>query len=174
MTLPEIAPPSGSSSKQERKIELSEIIGIPDFDVSISGLAENIPLTDPQEAARRILTGKAWAYMSAGATDMYSELEVISFQEVADLVALDLNRKAFNWILFRPRVMVDVDVVDTSTHMLGQKTSLPVGTVLGLMRLQYKVDSRFSFVPLVWPVSLTRKESGSCRQVPATVMPYTW
>ena len=42
------------------------------------------------------------------------------------IVALDLNRKSFNWILFRPRVMVDVDVVDTSTTMLGHKTSLPV------------------------------------------------
>lgn len=28
--------------------------------------------------------------------------------------------------MFRPRVMVDVDVVDTSTEMLGHKTSLPV------------------------------------------------
>ena len=43
--------------------------------------------------------------------------------------ALDLNRKSFNWLLFRPRVMVDVDVVDTSTKMLGHKTSLPVSQV---------------------------------------------
>ena len=42
---------------KERKIELPEIIGLPDFD----------------EAARRVLSSKAWAYMSAGATDMYSE-----------------------------------------------------------------------------------------------------
>jgi len=45
---------------------------------------------------------------------------------LAHTAALDLNRKSFNWLLFRPRVMVDVDVVDTSTKMLGHKTSLPV------------------------------------------------
>lgn len=41
----------------ERKIDLSEIVGLPDFD----------------EAARRNMTSKAWAYISAGATDMYCE-----------------------------------------------------------------------------------------------------
>lgn len=41
----------------ERKIDLSEIVGWPDLD----------------EAARRNMTPKAWAYISAGATDMYCE-----------------------------------------------------------------------------------------------------
>jgi L-lactate dehydrogenase (cytochrome) len=43
-----------------------------------------------------------------------------------DPPALDLNRKAFNSVLFRPRVLVDVDVCDTSCEMMGQKTTLPI------------------------------------------------
>ncbi len=40
--------------------------------------------------------------------------------------ALALNRASFNQILFRPRILVDVDLVDTRTNMLGQDTTLPV------------------------------------------------
>ncbi|RSH77748.1 uncharacterized protein EHS24_002806 [Apiotrichum porosum] len=78
----------------ERKIDLSEIVGWPDLD----------------EAARRNMTPKAWAYISAGATDMYS---------------LDLNRKSWNQVLLRPRYFVDVEEVDCSTTMMGQRTSVP-------------------------------------------------
>lgn len=39
---------------------------------------------------------------------------------------MDLNRRAWNWVLFRPRILVDVGEVDTSTSMMGQNTSLPV------------------------------------------------
>ena len=46
----------------------------------------------------------------------------------ADPSALDLNRSSFNKILFRPRILVDVDQVDSSTSMLGQPTSMPVST----------------------------------------------
>ncbi|WRT65320.1 uncharacterized protein IL334_002263 [Kwoniella shivajii] len=94
-TLPQTVSKAASGEKEEKKIDLGEIIGLPDFD----------------EAAKRSLTGKAWAYMSSGATDQFT---------------LDLNRKAFNSILFRPRIMIDVDVADTRTTMLGQKTSLPI------------------------------------------------
>ncbi|OXC64351.1 hypothetical protein AYX13_06242 [Cryptococcus neoformans] len=74
-------------------------------------LAEIIGLPDFDAAAKANLTSKAWAYMSSGATDQYT---------------LDLNRKAFNSILFRPRVLVDVEIADTRTQMLGQDTSLPI------------------------------------------------
>ncbi|RSH94257.1 hypothetical protein EHS25_004060 [Saitozyma podzolica] len=80
--------------EQEREISLAEIIGLPDFDA----------------AAKVKLTGKAWAYMSSGATDQCS---------------LDLNRHSWNSVLFRPRILIDVDVVDTSTKMLGHSTELP-------------------------------------------------
>lgn len=43
-----------------------------------------------------------------------------------DLIALALNKSAYNAILFRPRVMIDVDTVDTRTEFLGHKTSLPI------------------------------------------------
>lgn len=39
--------------------------------------------------------------------------------------ALDLNRASWNQILFRPRVLVDVAKVDTSTTMMGQATAVP-------------------------------------------------
>ncbi|ORX36225.1 FMN-dependent dehydrogenase-domain-containing protein [Kockovaella imperatae] len=94
---PTTLPPSTqrTATEVEREITLGEIVGLPDF----------------EEAARRKLSAKAWAYMSAGATDMYT---------------LDLNRSSFNKILFRPRVLVDVDKVDSSTVMLGQPTSMPI------------------------------------------------
>jgi L-lactate dehydrogenase (cytochrome) len=41
-------------------------------------------------------------------------------------IALALNKSAYNAILFRPRVMIDVDTVDTRTEYLGHKTSLPI------------------------------------------------
>ena len=61
MTLPKVVRKDISGEVKEREITLGEIIGLPDFD----------------EAARRKLTAKAWAYMSAGATDMHSESEPV-------------------------------------------------------------------------------------------------
>jgi L-lactate dehydrogenase (cytochrome) len=40
--------------------------------------------------------------------------------------ALDLNRKSYNQILFRPRILINVEECNTSTKMLGQETSLPI------------------------------------------------
>nr|ODN85609.1 L-lactate dehydrogenase (cytochrome) [Cryptococcus depauperatus CBS 7841] len=74
-------------------------------------LAEIIGLPDFDAAAKANLTSKAWAYMSSGATDQYT---------------LDLNRNAFNSILFRPRILVDVENADTMTKMMGQDSSLPI------------------------------------------------
>ncbi|KAK4688773.1 L-lactate dehydrogenase (cytochrome), partial [Tremellales sp. Uapishka_1] len=87
--------PREDAEAKDRRIDLAEIIGLPDF----------------EPAAKINLTGKAWAYMASGATDQYT---------------LGLNRSAYNSILFRPRILVDVDVVDTSTTMMGEKTSLPI------------------------------------------------
>lgn len=41
-------------------------------------------------------------------------------------IALALNKSAYNAILFRPRVMVNVDEVDTRTTFLGHPVDLPV------------------------------------------------
>ncbi|CAD6565569.1 MAG: hypothetical protein TREMPRED_001532 [Tremellales sp. Tagirdzhanova-0007] len=94
-TLPKVVSKVESGEKMEKRIDLAEIIGLPDFDA----------------AAKINLTSKAWAYMSSGATDQ---------------LTLELNRQSFNSILFRPRVLIDVDLADTRTVMMGQETSLPI------------------------------------------------
>lgn len=61
----------------------------------------------------------AWAYYSSGSDDEITMRE---------------NHSAFHRIWFRPRVMVNVRDVDTSTTMLGTRTSLPLyvtATALG-------------------------------------------
>jgi glycolate oxidase len=62
-----------------------------------------------QEARRRCAQG-AWDYLVGG-----SESET----------TLRRNRQAFDKIAFRPRVLVDVSHVDTSTELLGQKLRIP-------------------------------------------------
>ncbi|KAJ9100871.1 hypothetical protein QFC20_005360 [Naganishia adeliensis] len=74
-------------------------------------LAQIVGLPDFEPAAEKILTNKAWSYYSAGATDE---------------LTLALNKSAYNAILFRPRVMIDVDEVDTRTQFLGHAVDLPV------------------------------------------------
>src|SRR5438477_6256076 len=62
-----------------------------------------------QEARRRCAQG-AWDYLVGG-----SESET----------TLRRNRLAFDKIAFRPRILVDVSNVDTSTTFLGQKLRIP-------------------------------------------------
>jgi L-lactate dehydrogenase (cytochrome) len=107
-----------ASEEPVERISLSEIVGLPDFDA----------------AAKQNLTPKAWAYMSAGGTDEYSKWLLrkptknpfVGQRLRVPTTALGLNRSSFNQILFRPRILVDVDVVDTRTQMMGQETTLPV------------------------------------------------
>lgn len=62
-----------------------------------------------QEARRRCTQG-AWDYLVGG-----SESET----------TLRRNRRAFDKIAFRPRILVDVSHVDTSTTFMGQKLRIP-------------------------------------------------
>ncbi|MGI9148933.1 MAG: alpha-hydroxy acid oxidase [Chloroflexota bacterium] len=62
-----------------------------------------------REARRRINQG-AWDYLVGG-----SESET----------TLRRNRRAFDTIAFRPRILVDVTNIDTSTTFLGQKLRIP-------------------------------------------------
>ena len=62
-------------------------------------------------AARRNLNQAAWDYLAGG-----SESET----------TLRRNRLAFDRIAFRPRVLVDVSEIDTSTTFLGQRLRIPV------------------------------------------------
>ncbi|KAI9568876.1 glyoxylate dehydrogenase [Boletus coccyginus] len=82
-------------------------------------LDEIVNLHDFEAVAKAILPPKAWAYYSSGSDDE------ITIRE---------NRAGYQRIWFRPRILRDVSMVDWSTTILGQKSSLPVyisATALG-------------------------------------------
>ena len=75
-------------------------------DVSqINTLFQFLPL------AKRNVSPSAWDYMMGG-----SETET----------ALNRNRRALDCLAFRPRVLCDVEHVDTSTTLLGQMLKVPI------------------------------------------------
>ncbi|PSN66959.1 hypothetical protein BS50DRAFT_573747 [Corynespora cassiicola Philippines] len=76
-------------------------------------------LMDFEAVARNVMKKTAWAYYSSGADDEITMRE---------------NHSAFHKIWFRPRILVDVENVDTSTTMLGSKVNMPyyvTATALG-------------------------------------------
>ncbi|KAF1999982.1 hypothetical protein P154DRAFT_522767 [Amniculicola lignicola CBS 123094] len=76
-------------------------------------------LMDFEAVARQTMKKSAWAYYSSGADDEITMRE---------------NHNAFHKIWFRPRVLVDVEHVDTSTSMLGTHCDMPyyvTATALG-------------------------------------------
>ncbi|KUJ19739.1 uncharacterized protein LY89DRAFT_640949 [Mollisia scopiformis] len=62
-------------------------------------------------AARQTLTPKTWAFYSSAATDLNTKAR---------------NTSAYADIGLRPRVLINVKDVDTSTSMLGQKMNVPI------------------------------------------------
>jgi isopentenyl diphosphate isomerase/L-lactate dehydrogenase-like FMN-dependent dehydrogenase len=76
------------------------------------GLAEFITLADFEPAARANMTASALAYCAGGA---------------ADEITLRDNVAAFRKRKLRPRVLVDLSSIDTSTSFLGTEVSVPVG-----------------------------------------------
>lgn len=76
-------------------------------------------LLDFEAVAKHVMKRTAWAYYSSGADDEITMRE---------------NHSAFHKIWFRPRILIDVEHVDTSTTMLGDKCSIPfyvTATALG-------------------------------------------
>jgi len=76
-------------------------------------------LMDFEAVAKRVMKKTAWAYYSSGADDE---------------ITLRENHSAFHKIWFRPRILEDVEHIDTSTTMLGTKVSIPfyvTATALG-------------------------------------------
>ena len=76
-------------------------------------------LSDFEFVAKQVMKGIAWGYYSSGADDEITMRE---------------NRTAFHKIWFRPRVLVDVEKVDTACTMLGSPSALPfyvTATALG-------------------------------------------
>lgn len=63
-----------------------------------------------QSIARQVMVEKAWAYYSSAADDEITNRE---------------NHMAYHRIWFRPKILVDVEKVDFSTTILGQKSAMP-------------------------------------------------
>ncbi|KAF2660441.1 hypothetical protein K491DRAFT_688202 [Lophiostoma macrostomum CBS 122681] len=76
-------------------------------------------LMDFEAVARNTMKKTAWAYYSSGADDEITMRE---------------NHNAYHKIWFRPRILVDVENIDTSTTMLGTPCDMPfyvTATALG-------------------------------------------
>ncbi|KAF2244010.1 hypothetical protein BU26DRAFT_435006 [Trematosphaeria pertusa] len=76
-------------------------------------------LMDFEAVARKVMKRTAWAYYSSGADDEITMRE---------------NHNAYHKIWFRPRVLVDVENIDTTATMLGTKVDMPfyvTATALG-------------------------------------------
>ncbi|KAL1953776.1 hypothetical protein VTO42DRAFT_2273 [Malbranchea cinnamomea] len=74
-------------------------------------LGSMINVDDFEEVAKKYLSPTGWAYYSSAADDEYSKQE---------------NRRIFRKLQLRPRVLRNVESVDTSTSILGYHSSLPI------------------------------------------------
>jgi hypothetical protein len=82
-----------------------------------------INLNDFEEVAKRYLPANAWAYYSSGADDEISKRN---------------NRRAYQKVALRPRILKKVYSVDTTTSILGHSVSLPVYmSPVGIARLAH-------------------------------------
>jgi 4-hydroxymandelate oxidase len=72
---------------------------------------EAVCLDDFERLARTRLPGATYDYVSGGA---------------ADELTVRANRDAYGKIRLRPRVLVDVSTIDTTTHLLGHDLPFPV------------------------------------------------
>lgn len=76
-----------------------------------------------QRYAKPVLPFTAWAYYSTGSDTEAGELPL---HQTELTTAKNENEDAFKRIFFRPRVMRDVENVDTSTTILGVPSTIPV------------------------------------------------
>lgn len=74
-------------------------------------ISEFVSIQEIVQTARRNLNDGTWGYLSGG-----SESET----------TLRRNRLGFDRLAFRPRILVDVSTIDTSTTLLGHKMRIPV------------------------------------------------
>lgn len=82
-------------------------------------LSQIYNLHDFEFVARKTMEKTAWAYYSSGADDE---------------IALRNNHLAYQRLFFKPKILVNVTLVDLSTSMLGTSTSVPfyiTATALG-------------------------------------------
>ncbi|WFD32599.1 L-lactate dehydrogenase (cytochrome) [Malassezia sp. CBS 17886] len=88
---------------------------------SLPPLSQCLNMRDFELVAERVLSREAWAYYSSAADDQETYHE---------------NTESFRRIWFRPRVLRNVQHVDTSTKILGLPSPLPVyitATALGAL-----------------------------------------
>lgn len=84
-------------------------------------MARQLTLEDVRRTARRRVPRAIFEFVDGGAEDERT---------------LDWNRRAFEQLVFRPRVLVDVAERDLSVTVLGERWALPVGMApAGLARL---------------------------------------
>ncbi|CAA7029908.1 unnamed protein product [Microthlaspi erraticum] len=76
-----------------------------------TGKMEITNVTEYQEIAKQKLPKMVYDYYASGAEDQWT---------------LQENRNAFARILFRPRILIDVNKIDMSTTVLGFKISMPI------------------------------------------------
>ncbi|KAF4454294.1 putative L-lactate dehydrogenase (cytochrome) [Fusarium austroafricanum] len=74
-------------------------------------LSQCVNISDFEAVAQQTMKKESWNYYSTGAEDEFTIIE---------------NNRAFLRILFRPRVLVNVEHVDISTTMLGSRVSAPI------------------------------------------------
>lgn len=74
-------------------------------------MGEVVNVTEFQALAKERLPKQAYDYYASGAEDQWTLVE---------------NRKAFERIRFRPRILIDVTKVDLTTEVLGHKISMPI------------------------------------------------
>jgi 4-hydroxymandelate oxidase len=74
-------------------------------------LPDLVALDDFERVARQRMTAMAYEYIAGGA---------------ADEITLRWNREEFNKLRLRPRVLQDVETLDTSTQLFGQRFSYPI------------------------------------------------
>jgi L-lactate dehydrogenase (cytochrome) len=74
-------------------------------------LSAIVNVDDFEVVAKKYLSPTGWAYYASAADDEYSKQE---------------NHRIFRKIKPRPRVLRNVEIVDTTTEILGQKCALPI------------------------------------------------
>jgi len=86
---------------------------VPQQSIAALSLRAMVSLADFEERASACMTPAAWAYVTSGADDEISCRE---------------NARAYSRVFLRPRVLRDVQTIDCSTTILGQRSSLPFYT----------------------------------------------
>lgn len=74
-------------------------------------LSDLVSLDDFERAAREWMAVMAYEYVASGA---------------GDEITIRWNREDYHKLKLRPRVLLDVDVLDTSLELFGQKSGFPI------------------------------------------------